>query len=229
MHELTLFPVAVIENDYKEKFGIPRQSGLAPHLVSRIVPLGKYANEEAFKEIEGYDYLWLIFGFSENDREHEEALTVRPPKLGGNERVGVFASRSPYRPNPIGLSCVRLERVMKEDHKAILIVSGADLMNGTPVYDIKPYVPYADSHPEARAGFSVAPSAARKKVILDTAFPPEMTEAQQLSLIESLGHDPRPGYHHDETRIYGMRFGSWNVRFKQDQETITILFFDPIL
>ena len=227
MHELTLSPVAIVENDYKEKFGIPRQSGLAPHLLSRIVPLGAFASEDAFKGIEGYDYLWLIFGFSENSREHENALTVRPPKLGGNERVGVFASRSPYRPNPIGLSCVKLEEVLKEDNKTILIVSGADLMNGTPVYDIKPYVPYADSHPDAKAGFSVVPSAARKQVQAIIPFPEDMSENQKASLLESLGHDPRPGYHEDPSRIYGMRFGKWNVRFQQDHEMITIISFDP--
>lgn len=226
MHELTLSAIAVIENDYKEKFGIPRQSGLAPHLLSRVLPIGKYANEEAFKGIAGYEYLWLIFGFSENDREHEEALTVRPPKLGGNERVGVFASRSPYRPNPIGLSCVKLEEVLKENNKTILVVSGADLMNGTPVYDIKPYVPYADSHPDARAGFSSPPSATRKEVTVDVPFPDTMDENQKAALLESLGHDPRPSYHHDPSRIYGMQFGSWNVRFTEDEQKITIISFE---
>ena len=226
MDEKTIAPVAYIYTDYKEKFGIPRQSGIAPHLMSTIIPMEPYHQEEAFKGIEGYDYLWLIFGFSANDPTVKPSLTVRPPKIGGNTRVGVFASRSPYRPNGLGLSVVKLEKINKNNGKVELVVSGADLLDGTPVYDIKPYIPYADSHSEARAGFSVAPFAVQKQVLFTCEFPKEMSEEQKEALTESIRQDPRPGYHEDEDRIYGMHFGKWNVKFKGSNETITVTAFD---
>lgn len=226
MYDLTIRPIAFIANDYKEKFGIPRQSGIAKHLMSQIIMQRPYADPDAFRGIDSYDYLWLIFGFSENERDKEPSLTVRPPKLGGNERVGVFASRSPFRPNGLGLSCVKLERAEQTENGIVLIVSGADLLNGTPVYDIKPYVPYADSHPDARTGFSVAPSAVRKDIDVTIPFPKDMGTDQKAALLESLGQDPRPGYHEDENRIYGMRFGKWNVRFYGTKDKIVIVSFD---
>ena len=205
--------IARIRTEFPEKFGIPRQSGLAPHLEARIVFEEEYRNIEALRGIEGFDYLWLIWEFSENLRS-TWSPTVRPPRLGGNARLGVFATRSPFRPNPIGLSSVRLLRVEKTpDEGPVLVIAGADLMDGTPIFDIKPYIPYTDAHPEAAGGFASAPD--RTLAVL---FPPELL--QQVSpghrdaLMEVLSQDPRPSYKEDGEHLYGLYFAGYNIRFK---------------
>ena len=192
-------PIAVFRSPFKSKFGVPRQSGLVKALQGRIVLLDEYADAESLRGLVDFDYLWLIWGFSAH--RHQSASfqpTVRPPRLGGNERMGVFATRSPYRPNSLGLSSVRLVAVEGTE----IIVSGADLMDGTPIYDIKPYLPYADAHPEARGGFTDQSSWQKLSVV----FAPEVTipfsASEVNALRETLALDPRPHYHHDATRIY---------------------------
>lgn len=225
--ELTIRPVAYIRNDFKEKFGIPRQSGRAPSLTSEIVFLPEYRNPDALREIEGFSHLWLLFDFS---KAHKTAwsATVRPPRLGGNKRVGVFASRSPFRPNPVGLSCVRLVRVEKrEDEGCVLIVSGADLLDGTPVFDIKPYLPFADCQPSATGGY--AEQGERHRLIVD--FPDGLLQKidkdKRNGLLECLADDPRPSYQ-DDGRIYGMRFADSEIKFQVENDTLTVIAVDTI-
>ena len=210
---LTLQPIATIENDFPTKFGVPRQSGIVDELRSRIVFLPEYRQAEAFRGLKDFSHLWLIWGFSEVKRKGWSA-TVRPPRLGGNQRMGVFATRSPFRPNPIGLSCVRLVEICGDAHSGIsLIVSGADLMNGTPIYDIKPYLPYADCKPEASGGF-----APQRGEALAVDFPAELLsrvpEDKRDALTGVLAQDPRPHYQSDPQRIYGMAFAGLEVRFR---------------
>lgn len=210
--EHTMKVIARIHSDFPEKFGIPRQSGLVPALRARIVFEPAFRNEDALRGIEGFSHLWLIWQFSAAVRD-TWSPTVRPPRLGGNERVGVFATRSPFRPNAIGLSCVRLEGVRREEGLGtVLLVSGADLMDGTPIYDIKPYLPYADAHPEALGGFAPAP---KETIAVDC--PPELLqklpEGQRAALTGVLAQDPRPPYQDDPERVYGMSFGGFAVRF----------------
>lgn len=218
----TVQPVAYIRSDFKEKFGIPRQSGRAPSLTAEIHFLPDYRTAEAIRGIEGFSHLWLLFDFSLAHRV-EFSPTVRPPRLGGNERVGVFASRSPFRPNPIGLSCVQLLRVEKRKKEGcVLIVSGADLLDGTPVLDIKPYLPFADCKPNATAGYAGEQEGHRLEVI----FPPELLqrlpEEKRQGLCECLADDPRPSYQDDPTRVYGMRFASWEIKFTVCQARLTV-------
>ncbi len=212
-----------IHTDFPTKFGIPRQSGVVKELKGRIVFEPEYRNEDALRGIEGFSHLWLIWQFSENVREGWSP-TVRPPILGGNTRVGVFATRSPFRPNPIGLSSVKLEGVEVDPHDGtVLVVSGADLMDGTPILDIKPYIPYADSHPEATEGFR----SGGWNRMLEVDFPPELLakvpEKQHKSLIEVLANDPRPSYHHDPDRIYGMPFGDVEVKFSVNDKCLLVV------
>ena len=212
-----------IHTDFPTKFGIPRQSGVVKELKGRIVFEPEYRNEDALRGIEGFSHLWLIWQFSENVREGWSP-TVRPPILGGNTRVGVFATRSPFRPNPIGLSSVKLEGVEVDPHDGpVLIVSGADLMDGTPILDIKPYIPYADSHPEATEGFR----SGGWNRMLEVDFPPELLakvpEKQHSSLIEVLANDPRPSYHHDPDRVYGMPFGDVEVKFSVNEKVLKVV------
>ena len=212
-----------IRTDFPTKFGIPRQSGVVKELKGRIVFEPEYRNEDALRGIEGFSHLWLIWQFSENVREGWSP-TVRPPILGGNTRVGVFATRSPFRPNPIGLSSVKLEGVEVDPHDGpVLIVSGADLMDGTPILDIKPYIPYADSHPEATEGFR----SGGWNRMLEVDFPPELLakvpEKQHKSLIEVLANDPRPSYHHDPDRVYGMPFGDVEVKFSVNERELKVV------
>ena len=212
-----------IRTDFPTKFGIPRQSGVVKELKGRIVFEPEYRNEDALRGIEGFSHLWLIWQFSENVREGWSP-TVRPPILGGNTRVGVFATRSPFRPNPIGLSSVKLEGVDVDPHDGpVLIVSGADLMDGTPILDIKPYIPYADSHPEATEGFR----SGGWNRMLEVDFPPELLakvpEKQHKSLIEVLANDPRPSYHHDPDRVYGMPFGDVEVKFSVNERELKVV------
>lgn len=213
--------IARIRSDFPEKFGIPRQSGLVPEALSRIVFEEEYRNAEALRGIEGFDYLWLIWEFSENVRD-TWSPTVRPPRLGGNARLGVFATRSPFRPNPLGLSSVRLERVENDPvHGLTLVVSGADLMDGTPIYDIKPYIPYTDAHPDAAGGFAAEPDET-----LAVQFPKEylqqIPEKKRSALLQVLAQDPRPSYRADGDRVYGLYFAGFNIRFRVAQKIVTV-------
>ena len=210
----TLEVIARIRTDFTAKFGIPRQSGLIDALKGEIVFEEKYRDASALRGIEGYSHLWLIWQFSESVMERWSP-TVKPPRLGGNTRMGVFATRSPFRPNPLGLSCVRLEGVeLRTPDGPVLRVAGADLMNGTPIYDIKPYIPYADCRPEATGGFTDGICYDRLEVV----FPPELLSSIPLhkreALIEALAQDPRPGYRRGEDdRRYGVEFAGFDVRF----------------
>ncbi len=221
----TLFqakPIGYIRSDFKEKFGIPRQSGRAPSLTAEVVLLPAYAKEEAFRGIEGFSHLWLLFDFSLAHRE-EFSPTVRPPRLGGNERVGVFASRSPFRPNPIGLSCVRLLRVEKREKELVLVVSGADLLNGTPILDIKPYLPFADCRTDATAGYAGREVSHKLKVSFPEGLLEKIPKEKRAGLCECLADDPRPSYQDDPTREYGMRFGEWEIKFTVAQGALTVV------
>lgn len=213
--------IARIRTDFKEKFGIPRQSGIADELEAKIVFEPEYRVSEALRGIEGYSHLWLIWQFSEAVRD-TWSPTVRPPRLGGNKRMGVFATRSPYRPNPIGLSSVRLDRVEHTDEGDVLIVRGADLLDGTPIYDIKPYLAYTDSHPEAIGGFADPV----KEYGLNVVFCKELLSKIQISkqkpLLKILEHDPRPSYQDDPEREYGMLFSDYEIFFKVEGDTLTV-------
>ena len=214
--------IARMESQFPTKFGIPRQSGLVEELRSTVTFEPEYRCPDALRGIEGFSHLWLIWGFSENRRE-TWSPPVRPPRLGGNARLGVFATRSPFRPNGLGLSCVKLERVELSTPKGpVLHVSGADLMDGTPIYDIKPYVPYADCRPEASEGFAPAPAETLKVVIspeMEGRIPPERVQA----LRGVLAWDPRPHYQADPERVYGMAFAGLEVRFTVDGRTLTVV------
>lgn len=215
-------PIAHIHCDFPEKFGIPRQSGLIDALKAEIIFEPEYRISEAFRGLEDYSHIWLIWQFSESSG-NRWSPTVRPPRLGGNKRMGVFATRSPFRPNPIGLSSVRLEGVERHpEYGPVLHISGADLMNGTPIFDIKPYLPYADSHPEASEGFG----GPLKEHRLCVECPPELLdripEEKREALFELLAQDPRPSYQHDPERIYGLNFAGMNVQFKVCDEQLIL-------
>lgn len=214
-------PVARMRSDFPAKFGIPRQSGLVQDLRSTVVFEPEFRNPDALRGIEGFSHLWLIWEFSQAVRD-TWSPTVRPPRLGGNERVGVFATRSPFRPNPIGLSCVRLDRVeLHTGQGPVLRVLGADLMDGTPIYDIKPYIPYADAYPEAREGFAPAPGRRLRAECppgLLEQVPPDRREA----LLGVLECDPRPPYQEDPERIYGMSFAGMEVKFSVSGGVLTV-------
>ena len=212
--------IARIHNDFKDKFGIPRQSGLT-ELTSRIIFEPEYRNPDALRGIEGYSHLWLIWQFSEAVRENWSP-TVRPPRLGGNRRVGVFATRSPYRPNPIGLSSVRLLAVERTSDGLTLLVSGADLLDGTPIYDVKPYVAYSDSHPDAVSGFADQVKDYALKVEICKELLTKIEVSKQKSLITILENDPRPSYQNDPEREYGMLFASYEIFFKVAGDTLTV-------
>lgn len=226
METLTLTPIAHIRTDFPEKFGIPRQSGLVPQLKGRIVLEPEYRVREALRGLEDFSHLWLIWEFSQARRE-SWSPTVRPPRLGGNTRMGVFATRSPFRPNPLGLSCVELASIdWDAPDGPALWVRGADLLDGTPIYDIKPYLPYADAHPEAAGGFAPAapaPLAVELPNPLPAGWDPETLEALQAVLAE----DPRPSYQEDPDREYGMAFAGHEVRFTVRDGTLHVLQIDP--
>ena len=220
---MNIHPVAYFHSPLTSKFGIPRQSGLAEELVGTIVLEPEYRREEAVRGLEAFDYLWLIWEFSANPHE-QQGLTVRPPRLGGNERVGVFASRSPFRPNRLGLSCVRIDKVeMTEKDGPVILVRGADLMDGTPIYDIKPYVAYADSHPEARSGFVDKTEWKPLQVEIPQTLSCHFSEEELKGLRQVLSQDPRPRYHDDAERIYGMPFAGWDVRFRVSDGVVTVV------
>ena len=220
----TLDVIAHIHTDFSSKFGIPRQSGLVDKLRGEIVFTEKYRDASALRGIEGYSHLWLIWQFSESVMERFSP-TVKPPRLGGNTRVGVFATRSPFRPNPLGLSCVRLEQVeLSTPNGPVVHVAGADLMDGTPIYDIKPYLPGVDSHPDAAGGFTDDIEYASLKV----DFPEPLIELipadKREALIEVLAQDPRPGYRHGEdARRYGVEFAGFDVRFVVAGEALRVV------
>lgn len=219
---MQLKTIAHIRNDFTEKFGIPRQSGLVQSALSQIIFEPQYRNTEALRGLEQYTHLWLIWQFSEAVRD-EWSPTVRPPRLGGNKRMGVFATRSPFRPNPLGLSCVRLEAI--DHHTAegpVITVSGADIMNGTPIYDIKPYLPYADSYPEASNGFALCDKGAQLNVIIPEELGEIIPESKRAALMEILAQDPRPQYHNQPDRIYTMSFGGFEVSFTVNSGTLTV-------
>lgn len=216
-------PIAHIETDFPTKFGIPRQSGIIETLKGRIVFEQEYRNAEAVRGLEEFSHIWLLWEFSEAVRD-KWSPTVRPPRLGGNVRKGVFATRSPFRPNPIGLSSVKLDKIeINPKLGPILHVSGIDLMDSTPIYDIKPYIAYTDSHPEAVSGFALTPA----EYLLEIDFPEELLqkvpEKQRTSLINVLAHDPRPQYQDDPERIYGMAFGTLEVKFKVEGFRLAVL------
>lgn len=214
--------IAKIHNDFKEKFGIPRQSGLSGELKSKIVFEPEYRNPDALRGIDGYSHLWLIWQFSEAIRE-DWSPTVRPPRLGGNKRVGVFATRAPYRPNPIGLSSVKLEAVEQtSDEGIVLIVSGADLLDGTPIYDIKPYLAYVDSHPDATDGFAEKVRDYALNVVFCKELLSKIDISRQKSIIQILEQDPRPSYQNDPEREYGMKFSDYEIFFKVDGDILTV-------
>lgn len=214
--------IARIHNDYKEKFGIPRQAGLAKGLYSKIVFEPPYRVAEAIRGIEEYSHLWLIWQFSEAQRA-EFSPTVRPPRLGGNKRVGVFATRSPFRPNPIGLSSVRLVKVEKTQNEGhVLIVEGADLMDGTPIYDIKPYLAYSDSHPDATQSFAEGGLLHRLEVKFDSGCEKMLPEDKLEGVISLLSEDPRPAYIDDPVRVYTMSFGELEISFTVEDNTLTV-------
>lgn len=217
--------IAHIHSEFPTKFGIPRQSGLAESLRAEIVFEEKYRNPDALRGIEGFSHLWLIWEFSQAKRSNWSP-TVRPPRLGGNERMGVFATRSPFRPNPIGLSCVKLEQVRQEE--MILVVSGADLMDGTPIFDIKPYLPYADSHPEAIGGFANSMPEAQLQVECRSELLEKLPSLQRRALLEVLSQDPRPSYQEDPERVYGMAFAGFDVRFRIAENCLTVLELLPL-
>lgn len=215
--------IARIHSDFKEKFGIPRQSGLVPQTRATIVFEKEYRNPDALRGMEGYSHLWLIWSFSEAARD-TWSPTVRPPRLGGNTRMGVFATRSPFRPNPIGLSCVTIEDVQLHTPQGpVIVVGGADLLDGTPIYDIKPYLPYVDSHPEARGGFG----AEKADYALEVVFPPELEdrikEDKRSALRGLLAGDPHPSYQSDPERVYGVRYADYDVKFTVKDGVLSVV------
>jgi len=216
--------IAHIETDFESKFGVPRQSGLISSLEARIVFEPQYRVADAFRGLEGFSHLWLLWDFSEAHRE-EWSPTVRPPRLGGNQRMGVFATRSPFRPNPIGLSSVELVRIeLNSPDGPVLWVRGADLMNGTPIFDIKPYLAFTDSHPEARGGFT---DQTKEQQPLEVEIPisvQQKFDAQKLqALREVLAHDPRPHYQQDAERVYGMDFAGVAIHFRVDGQKLFVV------
>ena len=220
--EMTLKVIAHIHTAFPTKFGIPRQSGLVDSLRGEVIFTPEYRNADAVRGLEDFSYIWLVWQFSGAVRDNWSP-TVRPPRLGGNTRMGVFATRSPFRPNPLGLSSVKLEAIEhRPDVGPVLIVRGADLMDGTPIYDIKPYIPYADCHPDASEGFT----GQTRMHLLQVEFPPtlmaQVPEADRDALTGVLASDPRPSYQHDPERVYGMEFAGLEIHFRVDGEVLTV-------
>ena len=217
---MELTPIAHIRSDFSEKFGIPRQSGLVEELTAAVVFEPEYRDPSALRGLEGFSHLWLIWEFS---RSRGWSPTVRPPRLGGNKRLGVFATRSPFRPNPLGLSCVRLVEVRQDRALGpVLVVAGADLMDGTPIYDVKPYLPYADCKPDAVGGFAAQPKGADLTVECPPALLDRVPEDKRAALVAVLAQDPRPQYQDDPERVYGMAFAGLEVKFRVAGERLTV-------
>ena len=220
---MNIEPIAKIVTDFDSKFGIPRQSGIVKNLSGTVIFEKKYRNPDAIRGIEGFSHLWLIWGFSENVGK-EYSPTVRPPKLGGNERMGVFATRSPFRPNHLGLSSVKLERVeFTEKHGYVLRVSGADMVNGTPIYDIKPYLAFTDSIPDAIGGFADEVKDYTLEIVLDKELLCDFPSEKIDTLTGILAEDPRPSYIEDENRVYGFPFAGFEIKFKVKGKVLTVI------
>lgn len=214
--------IAHIRTDFPDKFGIPRQSGLVKDLTGKIIFEPEYRNPEAVRGLEEFSHIWLLWKFSESKKEHWSA-TVKPPRLGGKKRVGVFASRSPFRPNDIGLSSVRLERIEPDGQSGpVLYVAGIDLMDGTPIYDIKPYIPMSDCHPEATEGYTKETKQHRLKVEFPEAYLRVFPEEKRRAVLGVLAEDPRPAYVQDEERVYGVSFAGYDVKFRVIQDTLRV-------
>ena len=221
--------IARIRTDFPEKFGLPRQSGIVPELCGIVVFEPEYRNPDALRGLEGYSHLWLLWGFSEGFASESQRTeknwspTVRPPRLGGNVRMGVFATRSPNRPNPVGLSCVKLDGIETDPKDGpVLRVSGIDMMDGTPIYDIKPYLPHVDSHPDARGGFAGEVTGARLSVKVPDELLPTLPEDKREPLIALLREDPRPSYQRDEERVYGFPYAGFEVSFRVAGDVLTV-------
>lgn len=213
--------IAHIKNDFTSKFGIPRQSGLVPEMMSQIIFEPEFRNPDAIRGLEDFSHLWLIWNFSQS--KPTESLTVRPPRLGGNKRMGVFATRSPFRPNPIGLSCVKIEKIeIDADLGPVISVLSTDLMDGTPIYDIKPYIPYADCIPNAVGGFADNVKEYRLNVNMPSDICGDIDEKFKSALYEILANDPRPSYQNEPERIYSFEFGGYKIRFKADEKNLTL-------
>ncbi len=213
--------IARMYTDFPEKFGIPRQSGLVQELKGRILLEPEYRREDALRGLEGFSHIWLLWEFSQSIQE-KWSPTVRPPRLGGNTRLGVFATRSPFRPNPIGLSCVRLDKVQMEKEGPALYVSGGDLLDGTPIYDIKPYLPYTDAHPEAAGGWAEKVRGHSLEVEIPPRWLLQIPPEYQTALAEVLAQDPRPSYQEDPERVYGMGFAGMEIRFRVSGRHLTV-------
>ena len=228
---MEITPIAYIKTDFTDKFGLPRQSGLVPALTGEIVFTAEFSRPEALRGLEQFSHLWLIWGFHAAQKPEGKgwSATVRPPRLGGNTRIGVFASRSPFRPNPLGLSCVRLEAVHAEESPVRISVSGIDLLSGTPIYDIKPYIPVADCQPDAKEGYT----AETKQHLLEVIFPEpllmQIPEAHREAAAAVLAQDPRPGYADDPARIYGICFAGFDIRFQVADGCLTVCAVVPVL
>jgi tRNA-Thr(GGU) m(6)t(6)A37 methyltransferase TsaA len=228
MENINIQIIARMRSDFATKFGIPRQSGLVEELRSTIVFEPEYRNTDALRGIDGFSHLWIIWQFSEAVRS-DWSPTVRPPRLGGNTRMGVFATRSPFRPNHLGLSCVKLLGVEEtEEFGTVLHVGGADLMDGTPIFDIKPYVPYADCHPEAAGGFTDTAG----EYLLQVVFPEELLSLlpadKRQAAISVLSHDPRPSYQRNPDRVYGLTFAGYDIRFCVKEDILTVTAVEKI-
>ena len=220
--------IARIHTDLPEKFGLPRQGCLIPELRGKIVFEPEYRSMDAVRGVDGYSHLWLIWQFSKAVRDDWSPL-VRPPRLGGNEKMGVFATRSPYRPNAIGLSCVELEKVeLDQELGPVIYVRGVDLMDGTPIFDIKPYLAYADSRPDAVGGWTDVVERKYLAVECSEELLAKLHPAQHKALLAILANDPRPRYQDDPQRIYGLTFAQWNVKFRVEGETLHVVDVEPV-
>ncbi len=215
-------PIARIHTDFSEKFGVPRQAGLVPSLTGKIVFEPEYRNIRAVKELDGFSHIWLIWEFSQCT-DSKFSPTVRPPRLGGNKRVGVFASRSPFRPNKLGLSCVKIEKIETDCENApIITVSGVDMTDGTPIYDIKPYIPIADCIPTANEGYTAQTKEYKISVSCDENLLSIIPENKRQALLELLSNDPRPAYNDEEGKEYGVTFAGFNIRFKYENNGLSV-------
>ena len=219
---MNIEPIAYFHSPFHSKFGIPKQSGLVEELEGSIVFCPEYRNADALRGLDDFDYLWLIWGFSAN-KHAATSLVVRPPLLGGNEKMGVFATRSPFRPNALGLSSVRISRIETDTTRGpVITVVGADLMDGTPIYDIKPYIPYADSHPEAKGGFTDTHAICRLTVVIPDCYHHLFSQSQLQALYKVLELDPRPHYHKSGQKEYGMPYMDYDVHFTVNDGVLTV-------
>lgn len=228
MQDVSIKVIARMKSDFPTKFGIPRQSGLVDELISTVIFEPEYRNDDALRGIEEFSHIWLIWQFSEAVRQ-DWSPTVRPPRLGGNTRMGVFATRSPFRPNNLGLSSVKLVGVEQtKEYGTVLHVAGADLMDGTPIFDIKPYIPYGDSHPDATGGFTDRTGDFLLEVRIPEELLKQLPEDKQAAAIGVLSHDPRPSYQRDPERVYGLPFAGFDIRFTVQDNQLTVIEVNPI-